>query len=83
MQSSVDWQSALEANPRMVEGPSAIEASSATRCDIDLSPGITASPVRAAGPLIANNLDMATSGMLHNDAPCDYLERYIARLIKY
>jgi hypothetical protein len=48
-----------------------------------LSPGITASPVRAAGPLIANNLDMATSGMLHNDAPCDYLERYIARLIKY
>jgi hypothetical protein len=83
MQSSVDWQSALDAKARMVDIPSAIEASSAARCEIDLSPGMTASPMRAAGPLIANNLDMATSGMLHNDAPCDYLERYIAQLVKH
>src|SRR6185437_14940794 len=73
MQSRVEWQSTLEAKPVMVVGPSEIEASIATRCEIDLSPGTRNDPRMAAGPLILIDLDIATLRMLHNDAPCDHL----------
>src|SRR5581483_1312261 len=47
-------------------------ASMATRCEIDLSPGKVTSPRIAPLPLIPIVLDMVSSAMLHNDAPCDY-----------
>ena len=79
MQSRVAWQSALEANPSTVEGPLAIEASIAIRCEIDLSPGSFNEPLARAGPLILMDLDITTGRMLHNDAPCDHLACHVAR----
>jgi serine/threonine-protein kinase RsbW len=79
MQSSVVLQSTLEAIPSTLDGPLAIEASIAIRCEIDLSPGTASEPVTAAGPLILIDLDIATLRMLHNDAPCDHLACYNAR----
>jgi hypothetical protein len=38
-----------------------------------LSPGRDRVPLIDALPLILIDLDIATSSMLHNDAPCDYL----------
>jgi hypothetical protein len=73
MQSSVAWQSALEANPETLEVPFAIEASKATRCDIDLSPGTDISPLIWAGPLILTVLDIRTYAMLHNSTRRDHL----------
>src|SRR5215208_2012886 len=78
-QASVAPQSALVANPLMRETPLATEAIIATRCEIDLSPGTGASPLIEPGPLILIDLDITTSGMLHNDAPCDYLTCQTAR----
>jgi hypothetical protein len=75
-QSRVDWQSTLDPNPVIEDSPSAIEASMATRCEIDLSPGTRIAPRTARGPLILSDfadLDIATSAMLHNDAPCHHL----------
>ena len=66
-------QSALEAIPEIVDGPLAIEASIAIRCEIDLSPGTASEPLTDAGPLILIDLDIATLRMLHNDAPYDHL----------
>ena len=63
----------------MFVGPSATEASIATRCEIDLSPGTRNDPRMAAGPLILIDLDIATLRMLHNDAPCDHLACHVAR----
>src|SRR6185503_9228949 len=77
MQSSVAWQSALEANPVKREGPLATEASIATRCEIDLSPGTFNEPLMRAGPLTFIDLDIATCRMLHNDAPCDHLACHV------
>jgi hypothetical protein len=77
MQSRVAWQSALEAKPEIVEGPFAIEASIATRCEIDLSPGTDDVPFMRADPLILIDLDIATCRMLHNDAPSDHLACYV------
>jgi hypothetical protein len=65
----VAWQSALDANPVMVDGPLAIEASIATRWEMDLSPGTVDEPFMRADPLILIDLDIATCRMLHNDAP--------------
>lgn len=45
---------------------------------MDLSPGTLSEPLILAGPLILIDLDIATSRMLHNDAPCDHLACYIA-----
>src|SRR6185436_15923483 len=75
-QSRVDWQSALDPNPVTEETPPATDASMATRCEIDLSPGTLILPRTVHGPLILSDfadLDMATSAMLHNDAPCHHL----------
>jgi serine/threonine-protein kinase RsbW len=72
-------QSTLEAIPLTLDGPLAIEASIAIRCEIDLSPGTASEPLTAAGPLILIDLDIATLRMLHNDAPCDHLACYNAR----
>jgi hypothetical protein len=69
MQSRVDLQSALEANPVTVEGPLATDASITIRCEIDLSPGTESDPSMREGPLILIDLDIATFRMLHNDAP--------------
>jgi hypothetical protein len=69
MQSTVAWQSALDANPLIVDGPLAIEASIATRWEMDLSPGTDVEPFMRADPLILIDLDIATCRMLHNDAP--------------
>src|SRR5215510_15342408 len=77
-QSSVARQSALEANPVTLDVPFAIEASIAIRCEIDLSPGTESEPLTRVGPLILTDLDIATSRMLHNDAPCDHLACYCA-----
>jgi len=43
---------------------------------MDLSPGTLSEPLILAGPLILIDLDIATSRMLHNDAPCDHLACY-------
>ena len=59
------------------DGPLAIEASSATRWEIDLSPGTLNEPLMRAGPLILIDLDIATCRMLHNDAPCDHLACHV------
>jgi hypothetical protein len=40
---------------------------------MDLSPGTEIFPLIAADPLISIVLDIVTSAMLHNVAPCDYL----------
>src|SRR5262245_41700197 len=79
MHSRVAWQSALEANPVTREGPLAIDASIATRCEIDLSPGTFNEPLIRAGPLTFIDLDIATCRMLHNDAPCDHLACHLER----
>src|SRR5947199_10584772 len=47
-------------------------ASMARRCEIDLSPGNLTSPRILPLPLIPIVLDIASSALLHNDAPCDY-----------
>ena len=69
MQFKVEWQSALEAKPEIVDVPFAIDASIATRCEMDLSPGTVDVPFIRADPLILIDLDIATCRMLHNDAP--------------
>lgn len=69
MQSRVARQSALDAKPVIVDDPLAIEASIATRWEMDLSPGTDDEPLMRADPLILIDLDIATGRMLHNDAP--------------
>src|ERR1044071_9845814 len=78
-QSTVARQCLLVAKPLILEVPLAIDASIATRCEIGLSPGTGASPLIDPRPLILIDLDITTSGMLHNDAPCDYLTCQTAR----
>jgi hypothetical protein len=78
----VDQQSALLAKPSTREVPCAIEASIATLCEIDLSPGTLIAPLIELCPLIRIVLDIATSGMLHNVTPCDYLAYDFAPCIK-
>jgi hypothetical protein len=68
MQSRVALQSALVAIPVTLDTPGATDASIATLCEIDLSPGKISEPESLAGPLIVTVLDIATSRMLHKDA---------------
>jgi hypothetical protein len=73
IQLTVERQSLLVAKPRIWELPEATEASIATRCEIDLSPGTEMIPATGDRPLILIDLDIATTGMLHNVAHCDHL----------
>lgn len=62
----------------ILDRPLATEASITIRCEMDLSPGTFSEPLTRVGPLILNDLDIATSRMLHNDAPCDHSLLYRA-----
>jgi hypothetical protein len=79
---TVERQSALVANPWISEVPEATEASIATRCEIDLSPGTEMIPLTRDWPLTLIDLDIATTGMLHNVAHCDHLDYELAPRIK-
>jgi|SRR5215212_4880268 len=81
-QSTVAQQSALLAKPSTRDVPRATEASIATLCEIDLSPGTFIEPFIGPCLLIRIVLDIATSGMLHNVTPCDYLAFDFAFCIK-
>jgi serine/threonine-protein kinase RsbW len=81
MQARVERQSALVANPLMRDVPRATEASIATLCEIDLSPGMLMMPSTERGPLILIDLDTTVSAMLHKDAPYHHLARELARLM--
>jgi hypothetical protein len=85
MQSRVDSQSALCANPLMMQLPDAADANNATRCEIDLSPGISMLPTSGRGPVtdmlsdMLKFLDMATFAMLHKSAQRGHYASELAR----
>ena len=70
----------LEASPSIRDVPSAMDVNISARCEMDLSPGTRSVPLTRGDLLILIFLDIATSAMLHKDAPGYYLDSLVRYL---